>query len=106
MTSKHLGRQTVRLGSPVSVLSYANIGGKQEAQGPLAGYFDELNQDAYFGQKSWEKGESAMQQFALRRAMEKGGLIPEDLDYVLAVLLFPITDKPGKWNINCQIFYC
>ena len=84
MTSKHLGRQTVRLGSPVSVLSYANIGGKQEAQGPLAGYFDELNQDAYFGQKSWEKGESAMQQFALRRAMEKGGLIPEDLDYVLA----------------------
>lgn len=84
MTSKRLGRQTVRLGSPVSVLSYANIGGKQEAQGPLAGYFDELNQDAYFGQKSWEKGESAMQQFALRRAMEKGGLIPEDLDYVLA----------------------
>lgn len=79
MTSKRLGRQTVRLGSPVSVLSYANIGGKQEAQGPLAGYFDELNQDAYFGQKSWEKGESAMQQFALRRAMEKGGLIPEDL---------------------------
>lgn len=73
MTSKRLGRQTVRLGSPVSVLSYANIGGKQEAQGPLAGYFDELNQDAYFGQKSWEKGESAMQQFALRRAMEKGG---------------------------------
>ena len=84
MSSKRLGRQTIRLGSPVSVVSYANIGGKQEAQGPLAGYFDELNQDAYFGQKSWEKGESAMQQFALRRAMEKGGLAPEDLDYVLA----------------------
>ena len=52
MLSKRLGRQTVRLGEPVSVVSFANIGGKQEAQGPLAGYFDELNQDPYFGQKS------------------------------------------------------
>ena len=84
MLSKRLGRQTVRLGEPVSVVSFANIGGKQEAQGPLAGYFDELNQDPYFGQKSWEKGESAMQQFALQKAMEKGGLGAEDLDYVLA----------------------
>ena len=79
MLSKRLGRQTVRLGEPVSVVSFANIGGKQEAQGPLAGYFDELNQDPYFGQKSWEKGESAMQQFALQKAMEKGGLGAEDL---------------------------
>ena len=84
MTAKRLGRQTVKLSSPVSVLSYANIGGKQEAKGPLAGYFDELNPDAYFGQKSWEKGESAMQRFALQKAMEKGGLQAEDLDYVLA----------------------
>jgi stage V sporulation protein AD len=84
MTAKRLGRQTVKLSSPVSVLSYANIGGKQEAKGPLAGYFDELNPDTYFGQKSWEKGESAMQRFALQKAMEKGGLQAEDLDYVLA----------------------
>ncbi len=71
---KTLGAADRAAGEPVSVLSYANIGGKQGGPGPLAGYFDELNQDAYFGQKSWEKGESAMQQFALRRAMEKGGL--------------------------------
>ena len=84
MTAKRLGRQTVALSDPVSVLSFANIGGKQEARGPLAGYFDELNPDAYFGQKSWEKGESAMQQFALSRAMEKGGIIAEEVDCVLA----------------------
>ena len=84
MTAKRLGRQTVALSDPVSVLSFANIGGKQEARGPLAGYFDELNPDAYFGQKSWEKGESAMQQFALSRAMEKGGITAEEVDCVLA----------------------
>ncbi|ELG50540.1 hypothetical protein HmCmsJML225_02047 [Escherichia coli] len=22
------------------------------------------------------------------------------------ILLFPITDKPRKWNINYRIFYC
>ena len=43
MTSKRLGRQTVRLAQPPSVVSYANIGGKQEAQGPLAGYFAEVS---------------------------------------------------------------
>ena len=40
MASKRLGRQTVRLEEPVSVVSFANIGGKQEARGPLAAYFD------------------------------------------------------------------
>ena len=36
MTSKRLGRQTVRLAQPPSVVSYANIGGKFEGNGPLA----------------------------------------------------------------------
>lgn len=84
MPNKRLGRQTVQLSKPVSVLSFANIGGKLESKGPLAAYFDELNQDSYFGQSSWEKGESAMQQFALQKALEKGGLQADDLDYVLA----------------------
>ena len=73
-----------RLSNPVSVVSYASIGGKLEAQGPLAGYFDELSTDSFFGCKTWEKGEAAMQRRALERALQKGGLSPEDLDYILA----------------------
>lgn len=84
MPAKRLGRQTVRLSNPVSVVSYASIGGKLEAQGPLAGYFDELSTDSFFGCKTWEKGEAAMQRRALERALQKGGLSPEDLDYILA----------------------
>lgn len=84
MPAKRLGRQTVRLSNPVSVVSYASIGGKLEAQGPLAGYFDELSTDSFFGCKTWEKGEAAMQRRALERALHKGGLSPEDLDYILA----------------------
>lgn len=84
MPTKRLGRQTLRLSEPVSVLSFANIGGKLESKGPLAAFFDELNQDSYFGQKSWEKGESAMQRFVLQKALEKGGLEAGDVDFVLA----------------------
>ena len=50
----------------------------------LAGYFDELSTDSFFGCKTWEKGEAAMQRRALERALQKGGLSPEDLDYILA----------------------
>ena len=84
MQTKRLGRQTVRLSQPPSVVSFANIGGRMESRGPLADHFDELCPDSFFGEKTWEKGESAMQQRVLHRAMEKGGLKPEDLDYILA----------------------
>ena len=84
MTSRRLGRQTVALLRPPSVVSYANVGGKFEANGPLAGHFDLLCTDSFFGKDTWERAESAMQQEALTRALEKGGLTPAELDYVLA----------------------
>ena len=84
MTSRRLGRQTVALLRPPSVVSYANVGGKFEANGPLAEHFDLLCTDSFFGKDTWEQAESAMQQEALTRALEKGGLTPAELDYVLA----------------------
>ena len=70
--------------SPPSVLSFSNIGGKFEGQGPLADFFDEISNDSFFGEKTWEKAESAMQKTVLQRALEKAELTPEDLDYILA----------------------
>ncbi len=81
---KRLGRQTVALTAPARVHSSAAVGGRQESEGPLADYFDQLCEDGFWGEKTWEKAESAMQKAALSKAMEKGGLTPEDLDYVLA----------------------
>lgn len=84
MQTKRAGRQTVQLSHPPSVVSFANIGGRMEGQGPLSDYFDELSPDTFFGKKTWEQGESAMQERVLRRALEKGGLTAGELDYVLA----------------------
>ena len=60
MNNKRIGRRTVALEHPPSVISYANIGGKLEGEGPLREHFDELDQDSFFGEKTWEKAESAM----------------------------------------------
>ena len=84
MAEKRAGRQTIALGHPPSVVSFACVGGKNEARGPLAESFDLLEQDAYFGQKTWEQGEAAMQKRTLELALEKAGLRKEQLDHVLA----------------------
>lgn len=76
--------QTIRLAHPPSVTSFACIGGKMEAQGPLADTFDFLSDDSFFGEKTWEQGESAMQRQVLQMALDKGGLTADDLDLVLA----------------------
>ena len=84
MNEKRLGSRTVALAHPPSVLAFSNIGGKFESQGPLSEHFDRLERDSFFGEKTWEKAESAMQQAVLRQALDKAKLKPEDLDYVLA----------------------
>ena len=55
-----------------------------ESQGPLAEYFDRLEQDALFGQQTWEQGESAMQKLALETALSKCGLAKGALDHIFA----------------------
>ena len=84
MKGKRLGRQTVTLSNPPVIIASANVGGKMEGQGPLGQWFDEWSEDSFFGEKTWEKAESAMQKKALRRALDRAGLKPEQLDYVFA----------------------
>ncbi len=82
--AKRLGRQTVELERPVSIVSHAAVGGKKEGEGPLKRYFDHLTDDDTFGEKSWEKAECRMQRLALQIALEKWGGGEEALDLLLA----------------------
>ena len=84
MHTKRMGRQTVALQAPPSVLGFAAVGGKFESQGPLAEGFDLLNNDSFFGEKTWEKAESVMQKKAMETALSKAGLAETDVDCVLA----------------------
>ena len=81
---KRIGRRTLRLSHPPAIISHACIGGRHEGKGPLAADFDELSQDSFFGEKTWEKAESTMQKRVLGRALEKAGMNEEDLDFIFA----------------------
>ncbi len=82
--NKRLGKQTVKISHPVSILSSANIVGKKEGEGPLSQYFDVIMEDAAWGESSWEKTESKMQNEAVSHAIQKANLTPDDIDYILA----------------------
>ena len=84
MAEKPLGRQTVRFSRPPTICTGAAIGGAAESAGPLGPYFDWCSPDLYFGEKTWEQGESAMVGQCFQLACRKAKLAPEDLQYILA----------------------
>ena len=84
MKTKRCGGQTVCLMNPPSIIGSATVVGKKEGEGPLGSFFDIIGEDAYFGEKSWEKAESAMQRLAFFKALDKAKLSPSQLDYLFA----------------------
>lgn len=81
---KRIGLYTLKFQNPPSISGYASIVGKKEGEGPLRDYFDEVNDDTTFGEKTWEKAESRMQKDALHRALDKAKLSASDIDCMLA----------------------
>ncbi len=82
--TKKIGKQTIEILSDVSILSGANVVGREEGQGPLREYFDVIMDNAEWGEESWEKAESKMQNSSVRRAAAKAGLNLCDIDYIFA----------------------
>lgn len=81
--NKMCGRQTVRLDN-VSIASEAAIVGEKEGSGPIGDYFDIILTDNQWNEKTWEKTESKMQREAIKLAIKKGGLSPENIDRVFS----------------------
>lgn len=79
-----LGRSTFAMNRPPSVLSSAAVGGKKEGEGPMAQWFDEIQNDTTFGEKTWEKAESRFQQRACELALKKAKITPEQVKLLLA----------------------
>ncbi|MDO6355612.1 stage V sporulation protein AD [Caloramator sp. CAR-1] len=84
MAEKKIGLHTIKLKNPPSILSTATIVGPKEGEGPLKDYFDIVLEDDLFGEKSWEKAESKMLREAVRLAMNKINLSPDQVDYFFA----------------------
>lgn len=79
-----IGKYTIVLDQPPSILATAAIGSKKEREGPLEKSFDFICDDPYFEQDSWEKAESIMQTKAVNTALGKAGLRPQEIDAIFA----------------------
>ena len=76
---KQMGKQSIVFESKPVILAAASVVGKKEGEGPLGGFFDEVEQDPMFGGKSWEDAESRMMKRAAEVAIEKAGMVKDDI---------------------------
>lgn len=76
------GRSTLIFKNCPSVLSFASVVGKKEGEGPYGKNFDRVEQDPYFGQKTWESAESALFKEAVTTAIEKGKFRTSDIPFL------------------------
>jgi len=76
-------RQTVFFHEPVYILSGGSVAAQREGDGPIGTHFDYVI-DAKEYSKNFELQEVDMLKRAIRIAVEKGGLMFEDVDMLLA----------------------
>lgn len=82
--AKRISRNTFEMDNPPVIHSYAAIGGSKEGEGPLGQYFDQIYEDNYFGQATWEKAEGELLRLTVMKALEKGKVKKEDVNLLFA----------------------
>ncbi len=79
-----LARAVFQYTTPPRIVGYASTVGKKEGEGPMGNCFDRIEQDAHFGQETWEQAESTMQRETLQMAMDKCSLKSEEISCICA----------------------
>lgn len=81
--NKQMGKQSIVFASRPVILAASSVVGKKEGEGPLGGFFDVVEQDPMFGGKSWEDAESRMMKRAAEVAIEKAGMVKDDIRFLV-----------------------
>lgn len=103
---KYVGQRSIAFINPPCILGEASVAGQKEYEGPLGGYFDRIEEDPMCGGNSWEEAESMLQQKAASLAIEKAGLVPEDIRYLISGDLLGqlIATSFGVVSLNIPMF--
>ncbi len=78
------GNSTLIFGGDIKITATANIVGSKEGQGPLRDSFDIIEEDDYFGQKTWEQAESEAQMRCLEHLHRKASTTPQNTDILFS----------------------
>ncbi|MEG2440113.1 MAG: stage V sporulation protein AD [Acetivibrio sp.] len=103
---KQVGKQSLAFLNPPFILEESSIAGKKEGEGPLGGYFDEIEEEPMCGGKTWEEGESILQSRAIAGVLKKAKLEPKDIRYLLGGDLLGqlIATSFGMENYEIPLF--
>ena len=82
--AKRIGNRTIILENKPTIVGYGSVVGKYEREGPLGDEFDAYDEDARFGEESYEKAESRLQKIAIETALRKSNYTEKDIDCVFA----------------------
>ena len=81
---KRLGKQTIAFTNPAKIIGNYTIVGEKEGNGTFGKYFDYILKDDTFGEKTYEKAERKMLEFAISNALNVADLNPKDLDLLVS----------------------
>lgn len=82
--SRFIKNGTIMLDTLPSIVAYGSAAGRMEGEGPLGSCFDYVSGDSTFGEGTWEKSESRLQQHAMEQALIKGKLSVGDITFAFA----------------------
>ncbi len=78
------GRRTWRFENSPRIISVGTAVGPKEGKGPLGDSFDVVHGDIRLGQNSWENAERVLMEEAGDRALQKKGLVKEQVEFYIA----------------------
>ena len=78
------GMQSLKFENAPYLKGWASVAGKKEGEGPLGDLIDQIIEDPYFGQESWELAEGRFMKQAAMLAISKADLHKKDIRYAFA----------------------
>lgn len=84
MATKRIGAQTIKFPNPPSIIGTASIVGPKEGEGPLRSYFDVVLEDDTWGQESFEKAETKIQEETIKLAISNANISVNDIQFLIS----------------------
>ena len=82
--AKKIGKCTYFFEKDIYLAGHGAVTGKKEGSGPFGNYFDFIGEDAYFGEKTFEKAENVLQKMAAVYAIDKASIKQNEIDVICA----------------------
>ncbi len=82
--SQMRGKSSIVFEKAPYLLGWSSIVAQKEGEGPLGDLFDEVIEDPFFGEETWEMAEGHFMRQAAMLAIKKAGLAKEEIRYAFA----------------------